>query len=139
MSVVNDGVVRQVDDEIRIFDKIAMLFGHGRCRRLHRQLVAPQNGFDSGNQLFRIKRFDHVVVGAQLQPQHLIKDFALGGEHDDWHLGGASQFPADLIAVDARKHQIKENQVGLKFGKYPESFFPVSDNFRFKTFFRQVK
>ena len=106
-----------------------MLFGHGRCRRLHWRLVAPQNGFDSGNQLFRIEWFDHVVVSAQLQSQHFIKDFALGGEHDDWYLGGASQFPADLIAVDARKHQIQKYQVIMIRFQFGKCLFPVFNDF----------
>ena len=40
--------------------------------------------------------------------------------------------PADLIAVDARKHQIKENQVGLKFGKYRGELLPRLRQFSFQ-------
>ena len=44
-----------------------------------RRSTAP----DAGDDLFGVKGLYHVVVGAQLQAQHLVEHLALGGEHDD--------------------------------------------------------
>ena len=106
MPVVNDGVVGKVYDQIRVFHKVAVLIRWlwGRGRRS--SLVAAEYGFNPGNQFFGVEGLNHIVVRTQLQSQHLVEDFSFGGEHDDWNLGGSPQLPADLVAVNARQHQI---------------------------------
>ena len=41
------------------------------------------------------------------KPQNFVKDFALGGQHDDRRARLGADLSADLIAVDARQHQIQ--------------------------------
>ncbi len=102
-------------------------------------LIAAQYRLDPGHQLLGIKGLDNVVVGAQLQAQYLVKDLALGGEHDDGRGGFGPDLPADLIAVDARKHQIQQNQIRLEAVKDRQGFLPVIYNHGFITFFCQIQ
>ena len=51
-----------------------------------RLAAAPQHGAHPGDQLARRVRLGHVVVGAQLKPDHLVDLAVPGGDHDDRHL-----------------------------------------------------
>ena len=102
--------------------------------------MAPaQHCLDPGHQFLGIKGLDHVVVSPQLQPQDLVKDLALGGQHDNGNLGRGPQLPAHLVSVHAGKHQIKKDNVGIKFGKHPESLLPVIYDQGFITFFYKIE
>ena len=51
VALVEDGIVRQVDDEIRIFHIFSLLF----CRSGHTdrgRLIAAENSLDSGDKFF---------------------------------------------------------------------------------------
>ena len=45
--------------------------------------ISSENGFDTCEYLFHVKRLDDEVVGAELKPQHLVDRFALCGNHYD--------------------------------------------------------
>ena len=83
----------------------------GRCGRLG---VAPpaQHGADAGDQLARGERLGDVVVGADLEPDHLVDLAVLGGQHDDRHLRLGPHRAADLGAGQAGQHQVEQDQVG---------------------------
>lgn len=68
--------------------------------------VAAQNRLDSGNHFFGIKRFDDIVIGAQFQSQHFVKDFSFGGKHDNRGAVVFAYFTTHIVAVNARKHNI---------------------------------
>ena len=51
----------------------------------------------------------------------------------------AAHFTADLIAVDAGKHQIKQNQVRREGIHSAEGGFPVLHDHRIKAFLGQVQ
>src|SRR5215831_17274154 len=76
---------------------------------------APQESADAGEELPWIERLGEIVVGAHLEPHHLVHIFALGGEHDHGQ-GGAVGEGADpaayLEAVHAGEHDVEEHDVG---------------------------
>ena len=74
-------VIRLVDDQVRILH----ISAGGLVGRLVR-LETAQHSFYPCNQLLGIKWLDHVIICTQLQPQHLIKNLALGREHDNGHI-----------------------------------------------------
>ena len=116
-----------------------MLIRSFRVRGLGHHLVAPQHGLYPGHQLLGIKGLDHIVVSPQLKPQHLVKDLALGGEHDNRDLGAGAQLAAHLIAVHAGKHQIKENQVRVEDRENVQRLLAVPHDLRFKAFLCQIQ
>src|SRR5215470_12877261 len=75
---------------------------------------APQESADAGEELPWIERLGEIVVGAHLEPHHLVHIFALGGEHDHGQ-GGAVGEGADpaayLEAVHAGEHDVEEHDV----------------------------
>ena len=74
-----------------------------------------QHGADARQQFARAEGLHQVVVGADLEQQHLVDFIAQGAQHDDGgdDLRGA-QLLADLDAVHARQPQIHQDQVGLE-------------------------
>ena len=52
---------------------------------------AAKHDFDSGNQLFHVRRFDDVIVGAEPEPLKLVELLAAGRQNDDRHIAVASQ------------------------------------------------
>ena len=136
LPLVQNGVVGLVDDQIGIFH----IFSVGLGNRLAGSgLKTAEYRLNPRDQLFGVKGLNNVIIRAQLQPQHLIKNLSLGGKHDDRCVGLMADLPADLVAVHARKHQIQQDQVGLEGAKDAEGFFAVVDDHAFKAFFCQVK
>ena len=76
--------------------------------------VSAQHGVDPGQHFLHLKGLGDIVVGAQLQAVDLVLQLALGGEHDDGHLGGLPDFAADGPAVHAGQHDVQHHQVGLE-------------------------
>ena len=81
MTVADDGVVGQIDLQIIVLDTFdpfpGSTLGCGGFRFC--RLITAQHGTDAGNQLFGIKWFHDIVVGAQFQTEHLVKDFSFCG------------------------------------------------------------
>ena len=76
-----------------------------------------QHRLDAGRDLLGVKRLDDVVVGAELQAQHLVVGLALGRQHDDGGVALGAQFAADLPPVHDRHHDVQQHQVGVQFVK----------------------
>ena len=105
MPLINNRIVGQVDDQVRIFYIVPLLFWLYYCGS-RRSLITAQNRFYSGYQFFGVKWFDHIVISAQFQTKDFIKDLTFGGKHDNRYLGTGTQLPAYLVAVHAWKHQV---------------------------------
>ena len=58
-----------------------------------------------------------VVVGAELEPEHLVELVVAGGEHDDRHFALGAQALADLEAVELRQHDVEHDQVDVLGGE----------------------
>ena len=74
---------------------------------------AAQHRADAGDELGHAERLDQVVVGAELEADDAVGLKAAGGEHDDRHLGGGADCPADVAAVDVGQPQVEQDDVGL--------------------------
>ena len=136
LALIEHGIIGLVDDQIRVFHDLG---GRRRgFRRLHR-LIPSEHGLNPGHQLLGIKGLDDVVVRAQLKAENLIKDFALGGQHDDRRVGLGADLSADLIAVDARQHQIQQNQLGLEGIEDLQGLLAVIYNHGLIAFFGQIQ
>ena len=73
---------------------------------------AAEHCLDSGPKLDRVEGFSYVIIGAHLESEHLLCCLRLGSEHNDRIAeSGASQLAANVKAVSARKHHVKENQI----------------------------
>ena len=75
------------------------------------QLGAAQRGLDAAAELAHGERLGDVVVGAELEPEHLVDLLRLGGEHDDRHRRARAQPAADLEPVEHRQHHVEHDQV----------------------------
>ena len=79
---------------------------------LHSALDATKHGVRARNDLLRIEGLDDVVVGSAIQPDDSLGVAISGRQHDDWNVRLAAQDPAQLYAVETRKHEIEDYQVG---------------------------
>ena len=104
-SVATDGD----DVALDVHPDVADLEGHRRQVGLD---AAAQHGADAGDQLARRVRLGDVVVGAELEPDHLVDLVVLGADHDHRHVGGLPDLAADLGARDAGQHQVEQHDVG---------------------------
>ena len=76
-------------------------------------LAAAQHRLDAGHHFLGVKGLDHVIVGAQLQAQHLVKGLALGGEHHHRGIARLADAAAHFQAVHPGHHHIQQHHVGL--------------------------
>ena len=77
--------------------------------------AARTDGAHAQDQLAHAERLDHVVVGAQLEADHAVDLFALGGQHHHRRLargGVAADPPADLGPRNVGEHEIQQHDVG---------------------------
>ena len=79
------------------------------------RLAAPQVGLDPGDQLPGRERLGHVIIGAQLEAEDLVRFLGAGRQDQDGDGGqpilAAKPF-GDLETVRVRKHQVQDDQVG---------------------------
>jgi hypothetical protein len=85
----------------------------GRGRRAGRGRGPAQHGADARDQLGHAERLHQVVVGAELESDHTVGLLAAGGQHDDRHLRGRADYPADVAAVGVRQAQVEQDDVGF--------------------------
>ncbi|MDT4841042.1 hypothetical protein FQZ97_748830 [compost metagenome] len=107
-ALVEPGLAHGVVDHQRAELQPALVLHH---RRLDHCLATPQQRTDARQQHARAHRFAHVVIGAQLQAQHLVHVVGARGEHQDRPLVLAAQLAADGQAVLAGQHQVEHHQV----------------------------
>ena len=62
-------------------------------------------------ELAQAERLGDVVVGAELEADHLVDLGVLGREHDDRHAGLGPDDPAHLDARQLRQHQVEQDEV----------------------------
>jgi hypothetical protein len=70
-----------------------------------------QHGLHAGHELARLEGLGHVVVGAQLQPDHAVHHLAAGGEHDQGDVAVAPDGAAQLEAVHLGQHDVEDGGV----------------------------
>ena len=62
-----------------------------------------------------------VVVGAQLQAEHLVDLLGLGGQHDDGHGAAGADPAADVEAVELGQHHVQHDEVEAAVAQARES------------------
>ncbi len=72
---------------------------------------AAKHGVGARNDLLRIEGLDDVVVGAAIQSDDSFGVAISGRQHDDRDVRLPAQDPAQLHAVETRKHEIEDYQV----------------------------
>ncbi len=72
---------------------------------------AAQQGADAGDEDGDVHRFDHVVVGAGLQPGHDVEGVAPGGHHQDGGQTLLADPSAQADAVEAREHHVQDQHI----------------------------
>src|SRR6185503_11157028 len=83
----------------------------------------PQERPDPAHQLAQRVGLRQVVVGAELQPDHLVDLVIAGGQDEDRRLGAGRAEPAeDLEAVHARQPHVEDDQVGRLIRREVEAF-----------------
>ena len=69
---------------------------------------------DPRDELPGAERLGEVVVGADGEPDDEVGLGVAGGEHQDGHRAVALDAPAHLEAVEAREHQVEDDEVGTE-------------------------
>ena len=100
---------------------------------------AAEHRVDAGQNLLHLKGLDDIVVGAPLQPGHLVLGLPLGGEHDDGHLAALPDLFQYGPAIHYRQHDVQQHQVGLKGAEILHALAAVLGHLGLKALFFQVE
>src|SRR5215210_8519073 len=95
-----------VDHELAVLDRGALrltTLGGG----------SAQDGLHARDELARVERLRHVVVGADFEADDLVHVLVPGRQHQDRDVGLLTDATADLDPVDVREHQVEHDQRGL--------------------------
>src|SRR6476661_6541890 len=96
----------EVDDEVAVADDPAA----GRVGEV--AVGPPEERLDPAHQLAQAVRLRQVVVGAQLQPDHLVDFVVTGGQDEDRRLrAGGAEPPQHLEPVHPRQADVEDDEV----------------------------
>jgi hypothetical protein len=90
-----------------------------------RRSSPPQERLHLRTELGDRERLGDVVVGAELEPEHLVELVVAGREHDDRHRTTRPQLPADLEPVKLREHDVQHDEVNLLLAETLERLLAV--------------
>ena len=90
-----------------------------RQRRAAQQRAHPAAEFTDR------ERLRDVVVGAELETEHLVELLAPGRQHDDRHVAVGAKPLTDLEPVNFRQHQIEDDQVDSLVVEEPQRLLSV--------------
>src|ERR1051325_9390721 len=88
-----------------------------------REVAAAEKGVDASDELAHAERLRDVVVGAELEADHLVGLLGAGREHEDWRRRVTANDPADLEAAHIREHYVEKQHVRLLFGDQMQGSF----------------
>jgi hypothetical protein len=75
---------------------------------------APEQRFDTGEELEHAERLGDVVIGAEPEPANLVGLLAPRGENQHRHAQSVfAQRAQHAISIEARQHQIQNHQIGV--------------------------
>ena len=95
---------------------------------LERGMRAPQHGADASEQLLQVERLGDVIVGAELQPLHLVGLLAARRQDDDGHLARLPQHRAQIEAVEVGQRQVEHDQIGRRCTHIADGRLAVRDS-----------
>ena len=96
---------REVDHDLAAVDDLVAAARMVRCRG------AAQERTHAAAELPDREGLRDVVVGAELEPEHLVELVVAGGEHDDRHRALRAKAAADLESVDFWQHDVEDDEV----------------------------
>jgi hypothetical protein len=97
--------------------------------------MTTQEGVDPGKKDRVLKGFAQVVVGADVEPLHLVKLTLLRGQDHERRVdAGGAQILADAEAVSLRQHQVQHDDVVLAAQTFGESGLTVTAQLYRETF-----
>ena len=109
----------EVDPQAVDLDCLLVLSGCGGGR-------ASQECPDPASELPDREWLRDVVVGAELQADHLVELVVAGGQHDDRHGAGGAKALAHLEPVQLREHQVEDDEIDVLLGEAVECLLPVT-------------
>ena len=131
MPRIGDGIAADIDRQPGEGDFLR--------RRVVAGLIAPVDGLDARDKLLRLEGLNDVIVRAELEAEHAVERFALGGKHDDGKIARAADFAADLPAVHAGQHDIQQHQMRRVLAEHIDSRIAAIGGFDLVAFFFQIK
>src|SRR3954447_14074510 len=109
----------EVDHEVALPDDSAP--GRGRVVTVR----ASEERLDPAHQLAQREGFRDVVVGAELEPDHLVELVITSGQEQDGCLRSRRPQPAqDLEAVDAGQADVEDEEIGRLRSRKLQAFLP---------------
>ncbi len=96
----------------------------GLAALLAAELDAAQQRVDACHQLGEREGLGDVVVGADVEADHLVDLRTLGGEHEDGRRHLLSQDAADLEPAELGQHQVEQDEVGTDAARLGERLRP---------------
>ncbi len=91
-----------------------------------RRRGAPEERTHPASKLADRERLRDVVVGAELETEHLVELLAARCQHDDRDVALAAQTLADLEPVEPRQHDVEDDEVERVLVEAPERLFAVA-------------
>jgi hypothetical protein len=91
-----------------------------------RRRGAPQERPDAAPELANREGLRDVVVGAQLEPHHLVQLVAACREHDDRNGALRPEPPAHLEPVEPRQHQVEDDEIDVLLREPDERLLAVA-------------
>ena len=107
--------------------RLHVQFAVAELTHLRLGLAAPaQERAGSCKKLFDAEGFGNVVIRPEIEPQDDVRFLPLGGEHDDGHVQTSlTHQPADFVAIDPGKHDVKNDKVRFAVDRLAQAVFPV--------------
>src|ERR1051326_5435792 len=99
-----------------------------------------QQRADPGAEFARAERFGDVIVGAEVEPHHLLRFLRLRRQHQDGssHLR-APQLPANFKAVFPRQHDVQKDEVPTGLASAQTGSFAVACDLDYISFIAQIE
>ena len=103
--------------------------------------ATAQAAADARDEHFCAERLGDVVVGTELQSRHYVGLLASSRDHDDGDRSRTVvrlQAPTNLEAIEARQHQIEDDEIWMLAQRRCKSFFPRAGTHWVEAFLGEV-
>ena len=84
---------------------------------------------NAGYHLADVEGLGDVIVGANLQTHHLVRDVISGGQHQHGNIRFSSQLAADVKALDVGQHEIQHHGVGPALASKTQRLGPIAGSY----------
>jgi hypothetical protein len=98
---------------------------------------AAEDGIDAGHQLAHVEGLGQIVVGANFQTHDAVDVFAARREHNDGHIGFATQAPKHFESVHAGQIHIQQDEIQAGVSGLFDALLSGVDGAEFEPFLRE--